>query len=150
MSDERVGIKIVGVYMHQENERPAQHFVLYRDNQGRRMPIWIGQFEAWAISFALEGEPPERPMTHDMMLLILEATGTVMEEAYINDLRDETFYATVTLRRQDGETRVLDVRPSDAAAMAVRAKCPMYAAERVMAAMARDDHGNWSPEDSPA
>lgn len=139
MTGERIEVTVAGVFMHQEAERPAQHFVLLRDARKRRMPIWIGQFEAWAISFALDGEPPERPMTHDLTMILLDAAGAGVAEAAITDLRDETFYGTLTLRLGDGGTREIDARPSDAVALALRAKCPLYVAEHVMAAAGRTD-----------
>lgn len=138
MTQERVEVKVVGVYMHQEGEQPTHYFFLLEDARGRRMPCWVGQFEAWAISFALDGKPLERPMTHDATMLLLEAAGASLTEACINDLRDETFYATVTLQGVQG-TREIDARPSDAVALALRAKCPLYVAEHVMAAAGRTD-----------
>lgn len=136
MENERVEVRVAGVFMHQEAERPAQYFVSLRDRRGRSGGIGIGQLEAWAISFALDGKPLERPMTHDATMLMLEAAGASLTEACINDLRDETFYATVTLQGAQG-TREIDARPSDA--VALRAKCPLYVAEHVMAAAGRTD-----------
>lgn len=83
MEQERVRVKFRDVFMHQ-HEKTQQHFVLFEDDEGRRMPIWIGQSEAWGIAVGREDEPPlDRPFTHDAMVLILAATGASMEEAYI-------------------------------------------------------------------
>ncbi len=132
-------VKVMGVYMHQENKMPPQHFGLLRDNKGRRAPIWVGQFEAWAISFALEGDPPERPMTHDLFKLMLDRLGASIERVIIDDLWNETFYAKIGLVKPDGETLEIDARPSDAVALALRARAPIYMAEFVMEATARTE-----------
>lgn len=134
MNSERVEALVLGVYMHQEHKKiPAQHFVLLRSVDGRRFTIWIGQFEAWAISFALEGKPPEHPLTHDLMLTLVQTAGAAVTEAAITDLRDETYYSTITLQ-VGTETHIVVARPSDAIALAIRAKCPIYVTEAVLAA----------------
>lgn len=132
-------VKIVGVYMHQDQKMPPQHFVLLRDNKGRRAPIWVGQFEAWAISFALEGEAPERPLTHDLLKLMLDRLGASIERVIIDDLWNETFYAKIGLLKPDGETMEIDARPSDAIALALRARAPIYMAEFVLESTARTE-----------
>jgi bifunctional DNase/RNase len=138
MSEERVEVKVQGVYMHQEQEMPAHHFVLLRAWDGRRLPIWVGQFEAWAISFALEGDVPEHPMTHDLMLALVRVAGARVIESAIIALRNEMFYATVTLRI-GAQLCVQNSRPSDAIALALRARCPIFVTEAVMAAESRTD-----------
>ncbi len=80
MEEARSEVKVMGVYAHQDEGTIANHFVLLRDNRGRRVPIFIGQFEAWSISLALEGERPDRPYTHDAMLGLLALTGGILEE----------------------------------------------------------------------
>ena len=131
MDEERMELKVMGVYAHQDQGTIANHFVLLRDNRGRRVPIFVGQFEAWGISVALESEPPERPFTHDAMLNLLTLTGGILEEVCINDLRDETFYAAGKVRVGE-EVKELDLRPSDAISLALRAKAPIFMAERVL------------------
>ncbi|BDI33020.1 hypothetical protein CCAX7_50710 [Capsulimonas corticalis] len=132
-------IKVVNVYVHQEQGAPAQHFVLLRDNKGRRVPIWVGQFEAWAIMMALEGEAPDRPMTHDLIKLALERLDVKIERITIDDLWNDTFYAKINVVRADGSTLDIDARPSDAIAVAVRAHAPIYMAEAVLEATVRPD-----------
>ena len=132
-------VKVMGVYMHQENKMPGQHFVLLRDNKGRRAPIWVGQFEAWAISFALEGDAPERPLTHDLFKIMLDRLGASIERVIIDDLWNETFYAKIGVIRPDGETLEIDARPSDAIALALRTRAPIYMAEPVLEATARTE-----------
>lgn len=111
----------------------ANHFVLLRDNRGRRVPIFVGQFEAWAISLGLEGDNPERPFTHDAMIRCLSAAGATIEEVYINEMRDETFYAQVSLRVGDN-VQEIDLRPSDAVSLAIRVKCPLSMSEEIIKA----------------
>lgn len=132
-------VKVMGVFMHQEAKMPAQHFVLLRDNRGRRAPIWVGQFEAWAISFALDGEPPERPMTHDLFKLMLDRLGATVDRVTIDDLWNETFYAKIGLTKPGGEALELDARPSDAIALALRFRAPIYMAENVLESTARTE-----------
>lgn len=127
-------VKVMGVYMHQEPKMPPQHFVMLRDNKGRRAPIWVGQFEAWAISYALDGDQPERPMTHDLFKLMLGRLESTIERVIIDDLWHDTFYAKIGLVKPDGETLEIDARPSDAIALALRARAPIYMAEFVLEA----------------
>lgn len=141
----QVEVTVMGAFIHQEGKNPAQYSIIFRDDLGRRMPIWVGQFEAWAISFALDGQIPERPMTHDLTMTLLEAAEVTVTEAAITDLRDETFYSSLTLRMADGVTREMDARPSDAIALALRAKCPIFVAADVWDATAREEPGEASP-----
>jgi bifunctional DNase/RNase len=126
-------VKVMGVFRH-EHESHQQHFVLLRDNRSRRVPIWVGQFEALAITLALEGDPPDRPFTHDLMKILLDRLDTHVERVIIDDLWKETFYAKIGLTRDTGETLEIDARPSDAIAIALRAHAPIYMAESVLEA----------------
>jgi hypothetical protein len=132
-------VKVMGIFMHQDQKMPPQHFVLLRDNKGRRVPIWVGQFEAWAIQFALEGDLPERPLTHDLIKQLLDRMGATVDRVIIDDLWNETFYAKIGLVKPNGETLDIDARPSDAIALAVRARAPIYMAESVLEATVRTE-----------
>src|SRR5476651_2465810 len=90
----------------------------------RLVPIWIGIFEGGAIAAELTGQEPPRPMTHDLMSTILKTAHAEVDNIVITDLRDNTYFAEIHLRT-NGSTTVLDSRPSDALALAVRAHCPM-------------------------
>jgi len=125
VAEKRVPIKVMGVYAHQDAEAVANHFVLFRDEAKRRIPMFLGQFEAWSISLGLEGKAPDRPFTFDAMLTCLAVAGAAVEEVYINELRDETFYALVSLRVSD-QVHQVDMRPSDAVNLAIRVKCPIF------------------------
>ena len=96
----------------------------------RLVPIWIGIFEGGAIAAELTGQEPPRPMTHDLMASILKNAHIAMEKVVITDLRDNTYFAEIFLRN-NGATAVIDARPSDALALAVRTHCPMFVSEAV-------------------
>ena len=97
----------------------------------RLVPIWIGIFEGGAIAAELTGQEPPRPMTHDLVMSMLKAAQVVVEKVVVNDLRDNTYFAAVHLALANGEKVVIDSRPSDALAVAVRAHCPLFVAEVV-------------------
>jgi len=132
-------VKVMGVYAHQDQGTIANHFVLLRDNRGRRVPIFVGQFEAFAISLALEGDAPDRPFTHDLIRLLLERLDATIEGVVIDDLWNETFYAKIALVKPGGETMDIDARPSDAIALALRVRAPIYMAESVLEATIRTE-----------
>src|SRR5216684_3002518 len=96
----------------------------------RLVPIWIGIFEGGAIAAELTGQEPPRPMTHDLMSTMLKAAHINLEKVVITDLRDNTYFAEIHLRT-NGSSQVIDARPSDALALAVRTRCPMYVSENV-------------------
>ena len=96
----------------------------------RLVPIWIGIFEGGAIASELTGQEPPRPMTRDLMSAMLKTAHATVEKVVITDLRDNTYFAEIHLRT-NGAVSVLDCRPSDALALAVRAHCPMFVSEMV-------------------
>ena len=109
-----------------------QRLVVLRENDSPRfLPIWIGPFEAEAITMGLQGTDAGRPLTHDLLRNVLEALGADTQSVFINALRDDTFYARVILDMQ-GERIEVDARPSDAIALAVRLDVPIYVDEDVM------------------
>ncbi len=113
------------------SERPTGAYALLLESEvdKRRLPIVIGAFEAQAIAIALDKmSTPPRPMTHDLFAQALLAHGAVLERVVIHALVDGVFYAQ--LHFADGQ--VLDARPSDAVALAVRMDCPMYTTDDVM------------------
>jgi bifunctional DNase/RNase len=97
----------------------------------RTLPIYIGRPEAEAIAGALQGVVTKRPMTHDLMRDILTELGVVLDHVVITELKDQTFYAELRLRR--GSTNyVVSARPSDAIALAIRAGATIYAEEALL------------------
>ena len=95
------------------------------------MPIWVGIFEANAIAIEIEKVAVSRPMTHDLTGNLIRHLNARLERVVISELKDDTFFATLWLRQGD-EPMVLDARPSDAIALALRADCPIYVSEQVM------------------
>ena len=111
----------------------SQHrIVVLKDMSAPRyLPIWIGPFEADAITIELQGVEVARPLTHDLLKSLITKLGAEVEQVAITDLRTDTFYAQITLTI-NGRRMEIDSRPSDAIALAVRSKVPVYVAEEVM------------------
>jgi bifunctional DNase/RNase len=109
-----------------------QPIVLLKTLAGNRfLPIWIGHPEAAAILMRLQDARPPRPATHDLMCNALEQLGAEITQVAITDLRENTFFAEVTISNGIDEHQ-LDSRPSDALALAVRAEAPIFASEQIV------------------
>ncbi len=98
------------------------------------LPIWIGPLEATAMATELEGMKPQRPMTHDLIRNLLTEFGATVESAEITELRENTYFARIQLKTREGRELELDSRPSDAIALALRTKSPIYVAKKVLEA----------------
>ncbi len=111
----------------------SQHrLVVLKDLEAPRfLPIWIGPFEADAITIELQGVEVARPLTHDLLKATILKLGAEIESVAITDLRSDTFYALISLT-VNGRRLEIDSRPSDAIALAVRARVPVYVSEEVM------------------
>jgi uncharacterized protein len=101
------------------------------DGEGRTLPIFIGNPEATAIAYALQGVEMPRPLTHDLVKDMLTALQIQVEQVIITELRSSTYYAELHLRRGE-ELTVVSSRPSDAVAVAVRTETPMFVADELM------------------
>jgi bifunctional DNase/RNase len=99
--------------------------LLMDDEEKKVLPISIGPLEAQAIALVLQGEIPPRPLTHDLLKVVCESLGATMEKIVITDIRDSTFYAEIYLQ-QNGEMLIIDSRPSDAIAVALRFDAPIF------------------------
>lgn len=109
-----------------------QRVVILKEKAAERyLPIWIGPAEADAIAVRLQEVAVVRPMTHDLLRSVIEALGGQVSYIVVNDLANDTFYARIVLEA-NGQTLEIDSRPSDAIALAVRAKVPIYAEESVL------------------
>ena len=109
-----------------------QPIVLLKTADGNKfLPIWIGHPEAAAILMKLQSQAPPRPMTHDLLSDMLEQLGATVSRITVTELRENTFFAQITVT-QDGQEIEIDSRPSDAIALAIRAEAPIYAADRVI------------------
>ncbi len=127
------------------------YIVVLRDEDNAEiLPIWVGKSEASAISFALEQVTAPRPMTHDLMKAMLDAVDAKVISIVVSDLNDNTYYAKIHLMYEDSEYSV-DSRPSDAIALALRAKAPIFAAESVIRKQTSEELEQWlenlKPED---
>jgi bifunctional DNase/RNase len=99
----------------------------------RLLPIWIGLYEGGAIGMALSGQQFPRPLTHDLFMLVVQQLGASVKHVVITELKDSTFYAEICLSA-NGKEIVVDARPSDSVALAVRANCPILVTEQVFKA----------------
>ncbi|NJD68502.1 MAG: hypothetical protein C3F12_00190 [Candidatus Methylomirabilota bacterium] len=107
--------------------------VILKDPDERRaLPIWVGIFEANAIALELEKVSTPRPMTHDLLKNILDGLGITVQQITVNDLKENTFYATIDLNH-NGSVVQIDSRPSDAIALALRTNAPIFVSENVVA-----------------
>jgi hypothetical protein len=129
-----VEMSVAGIALDASNRSPI---VLLRDPSGRRqVPIWIDQAQAQNILLGLNRERPPRPLSHDLMVSLLEAGGLRLERVVIHAIQDNTFRAVLKLVEQEaeeGEATELDARPSDAIALALRTDSPIWMLEEVVA-----------------
>jgi uncharacterized protein len=111
----------------------SQHriVVLKDSDTDRYLPIWIGPCEADAITTELQELPPQRPLTHDLLKNIIQEMGGNVVHILVNELRNDVYYARIVVDI-DGERTEIDARPSDAIALAVRVKVPIFIADAVM------------------
>lgn len=124
-----IEVKIRGLMMDPATNMPI---VVLKDVASEAvMPIWVGIFEANAIAIEIEKAIAPRPMTHDLARNLIRHMNGVLEKIVITELRDDTFLAMLWIRQGD-EAIVIDARPSDAIALALRADCPIYVSEQVM------------------
>ena len=126
-------VTVVGVFAHrpQEDEPQQEYVVLVRDSVQRTVVIVIGHFEAMAISLALEGHNPDRPATHDLLNNVISKLGGIIKRILIDDLWNGTYYAKITIE-VNGSELLIDSRPSDAIALALRSKSPIFMAESIL------------------
>lgn len=110
----------------------SQHVVILREaDHERYLPIWIGSWEAQSIAMKLQGVEAERPLTHDLLVSILQELGVSVRRIVVSDLADETYRARIVLA-SSGDDYEIDARPSDAIALALRVAAPIFATETVL------------------
>src|SRR6266851_5392237 len=109
-----------------------QQVIMLREVEGERsFPIVIGIFEATSIDRRVKGMPSPRPLTHDLVAAVIDQMGGELQDVYINELKEHTYFAKLRIRK-DGELVEIDSRPSDAIALAVTARVPIYVSEDVL------------------
>src|SRR5918998_3971148 len=127
-----IEVKIRGLMMDPSSGTPI--IILKDINSDTMLPIWVGAYEANAIALEIEKIAPQRPMTHDLLRNLIVEMGASVERVVVTELRDNTFFAVIEMRNQSGASMLLDSRPSDAIALALRADCPIYVSEEVIQA----------------
>lgn len=133
-----IEMKVAGLTIDPLTNTPI---VILKDlNDRKAIPIWIGLFEATAIATELEHISFSRPMTHDLIKELLTSLEVVVEKVEIIDIRNNTFFANIHLNK-DGRRVVVDSRPSDAIALALRVEVPIYVDERVIEKSRQVDFG---------
>lgn len=126
---DRIPLDLIGIRVELPTNTPI---LLLKERDGDRyLPIWINTPEATSIALASDGMQPERPLTHDLFTTVIADLGASIKDVVVTELRGGTFYADLTLSR-DGEETVVSSRPSDAVALAVRMKAPLYADRTVL------------------
>jgi bifunctional DNase/RNase len=132
-----IEVSVNGIFLTQSQ---ASGIILKEKNGDRTLPIVIGEYEAQSIALGLENIKPPRPITHDLALSLLDTCGVKMDSVLITELKNNTYYAVIRLRRKLKYWDV-DARPSDAIAMAVRGMIPIFVDEEVMTV------GSYEPEE---
>ncbi len=133
------------------DNQPHNFVIILKEAEGkRRLPVVIGGFEAQAIALAVEAIQPSRPMTHDLFKNTMDATGAELHEVLISDLSQGIFFATMIWELQDGRIVEVDARTSDAIAMAVRFRCPIFVYAHILdkAGIEVDSPGGSTSEDN--
>ncbi|AFW96326.1 bifunctional nuclease family protein [Dolichospermum sp. UHCC 0684] len=125
-----IEMKVAGIALDAITRSPI---VLLKDGSDRRaLPIYIGQEQARAIMGAMENQKPPRPLTHDLIVNMLETWNMTLDKVIIHTLQKDTFYAALILQQGDVKKEI-DVRPSDAIAIALRTNTPIWVMEEVVA-----------------
>jgi bifunctional DNase/RNase len=129
-----IQVRVVGIALDSAQQRIVLLKPLIEtEGEGQVLPIWVGDQEATSILIAVEGGTPPRPLTHDLMKTLIDAVEARVDRIEVTRLDDGIFYAEITLTTARGKL-VLDARPSDSVALAVRLHAPMWVAEDVMEA----------------
>jgi bifunctional DNase/RNase len=125
----QIEMTIKGLMVDPVNNMPI---VILRDKEGQRvLPIWVGIFEANAIALQIENLPTPRPMTHDLLRNVIQDLKASVQKVVISDLQEQTFYALIYLS-VNGESVAVDARPSDAIALALRTRAPIFVEDTVI------------------
>jgi bifunctional DNase/RNase len=127
---EKIELNIVGLTSG-HSQRNSYTLILGEENGELKLPIVIGSYEAQSIALVIEGLTPQRPLTHDLMFDTFTNYSIELKEVIIDQLKEGVFYAKL-VTEQNGEQHVIDSRTSDAIAMALRAKCPIYTYKTIM------------------
>ncbi len=141
-----VEVKIGALIMDPNTNTPI--VVLKGIDSESVLPIWVGAFEANAIALEIEKVVPQRPMTHDLLRNVIVECQLSATSVVITDLLDNTFYARIELKDKSDEPVMLDARPSDAIALALRLDCPIFVEQKVIDLSAASNRGETSDEEA--
>jgi bifunctional DNase/RNase len=149
MDEKKIELEIVGL-SYSQTQTGAYALVLGEKEGKRRLPIIIGNFEAQAIAIEMENMTPQRPLTHDLFKSVADEFDLSLREVVIYNLVEGIFYAKLIIEK-DFQTVEVDARSSDAIALAIRFKCPIYAKEFIVsrAGMLLEDEGEEGESDTP-
>ena len=131
-------VKLIGLIMDPVSKCPVM--ILKPINEKKIIPIWIGGFEANAITMELESITPPRPMTHDLFKSLLFHCGATLKKVMITDVIENTFFAELPMQKPEGENVQLDSRPSDAVTLALKTGVPIYVTDTVYNGSILSDH----------
>jgi uncharacterized protein len=132
---EFVQVYVRGIALDQERKHPV--VLLTVDGEEDILPIWIGTAEATAIFTALAGKSFERPMTHDLLKILIDVLGAVVEKIEITGIHSDTYFARIVLKRGE-DVFYVDARPSDSIALALRAHAPLFVERELFDAYKRN------------
>lgn len=141
-----IKIKVYGIVTDQNAD--SQIVLLRDDRTNEVLPIWVGPSEGNAIRFAMEGILPPRPLSHDLLRGLLESLRIEVIKAVVTAVKENTYYASLYLRTNEMEV-VIDARPSDAIALALRAHAPIYVEEDVLRRRPSDNLDAWLSQLNP-
>lgn len=126
-----VKLKVQGVWTDASPNAESQVVLLQDEDKTNLLPIWVGTAEGTAIRMALEGIVPPRPLSHDLIRNLTEHLGLKVSKIVVTDVKSNTYYASIYLSSKQTEVTI-DSRPSDAIALALRTKSPIYATRDVL------------------
>lgn len=126
-----IEMRVMGIAL---DTRTGSPIVVLHDKDNRKaLPIWIGSAEASAIIRKIENLNVARPMTHDLIINVIEETGYTIDRIEIADVEKETYFASICLVNKEGKEVEIDARPSDAIAVAIRVDAPIFVSSKVLA-----------------
>lgn len=126
-----IEMKVMGIALDTRTGSPI--VVLHDIDNRKALPIWIGSAEASAIIRKIENITVSRPMTHDLIVEIVEKSGGQIDRVEINDVEKDTYYAIIYIKNSEGKEVEIDARPSDAIAVAIRVDAPIFVTANVLA-----------------
>ena len=130
MGGEKIELNIVGITSG-HSQRNSYTLILGQEDGNLKLPVVIGSYEAQSIALIIEGLTPQRPLTHDLMYDAMDKYNILIKEVVIDQLKEGVFYAKI-ITEQNGVEFAIDSRTSDAVAMSLRAKCPIYTFKSIL------------------